>query len=62
MTRYSSSLYHKTPNGIVVDPNNWVLNKVGTITFGELFRLPSLLLPVLMKVVALNLTGLQKTV
>lgn len=26
--------YHKTPNGIVVDPNNWVLNKVGTITFG----------------------------
>jgi aminopeptidase N len=24
--------YRKTPNGIVVDPNNWVLNKTGTIT------------------------------
>ncbi len=27
-------LYNKTPNGIVVDPNNWVLNATGTITNG----------------------------
>jgi hypothetical protein len=26
--------YHKTPNGVVVDPNNWVLNNTGTITNG----------------------------
>lgn len=26
--------YTKTPTGIVVDPNNWVLNKVGTIING----------------------------
>lgn len=26
--------YPKTPNGIVVDPNNWVLNATGTITNG----------------------------
>lgn len=26
--------YSKTPNGIVVDPNNWVLNVTGTITNG----------------------------
>ena len=26
--------YTKTPNGIIVDPNNWVLNNVGTITNG----------------------------
>ncbi len=26
--------YTKTPNGIVVDPNNWVLNNTGTITNG----------------------------
>jgi aminopeptidase N len=25
---------NRTPTGIVVDPNNWVLNKVGTITTG----------------------------
>lgn len=26
--------YNKTPNGVVVDPNNWVLNATGTITNG----------------------------
>ena len=26
--------YTKTPNGIVVDPNNWVLNNTGSITNG----------------------------
>jgi hypothetical protein len=26
--------YHKVPTGIVVDPNNWVLNQVGTIING----------------------------
>jgi len=26
--------YPKIPNGIVVDPNNWMLNKTGTITSG----------------------------
>lgn len=26
--------YTKTPNGVVVDPNNWVLNRVGSITNG----------------------------
>jgi hypothetical protein len=26
--------YNKTPNGIVVDPNNWVINATGTITNG----------------------------
>ena len=26
--------YHKTPNGVIVDPNNWVLNATGTITNG----------------------------
>lgn len=26
--------YNKVPNGIVVDPNNWVINKVGTIING----------------------------
>ena len=26
--------YSKTPNGIIVDPNNWVLNATGTITNG----------------------------
>ena len=26
--------YNKIPNGIVVDPNNWVINKVGTIING----------------------------
>ena len=26
--------YQKTPNGIVVDPNNWVINRTGTIVFG----------------------------
>lgn len=28
-------LYRKTPNGVVVDPNNWVLNRVLTIKEGE---------------------------
>ncbi len=27
-----SFVYRKTPNGIVVDPNNWIINKTGTIT------------------------------
>ena len=26
--------YNKTPNGVIVDPNNWVLNATGTITNG----------------------------
>ena len=26
--------YNKTPTGIVVDPNNWVVNKTGTVTSG----------------------------
>jgi aminopeptidase N len=26
--------YPKTPTGVVVDPNNWVINAVGTITMG----------------------------
>ncbi|MEJ7625869.1 MAG: M1 family aminopeptidase [Ferruginibacter sp.] len=26
--------YSKTPDGLIVDPNNWVLNAVGTITYG----------------------------
>jgi hypothetical protein len=25
-------VYRKTPSGIVVDPNNWIINKTGTIT------------------------------
>ena len=26
--------YNKTPNGIVIDPNNWIVNKTGTVTSG----------------------------
>jgi hypothetical protein len=26
--------YTKKPNGVVVDPNNWIVNKTGTITEG----------------------------
>ena len=29
-----SFVYRKTPTGIVVDPNNWIINKTGTITNG----------------------------
>ncbi len=31
--------YNKTPNGVVVDPNNWVLNVSGTITNGGVIPL-----------------------
>ncbi len=26
--------YNKTPTGIVIDPNNWIVNKTGTVTSG----------------------------
>ncbi len=29
-----SFVYRKTPNGVIVDPNNWIINKTGTITNG----------------------------